>query len=337
MKKILLSLLWIITLWLINFSSASFTTATQWYYTNWQNVSMSSLYNDFWEWFLCINLFYNANLNVFDSDWTQLYSSYISQDSTQVCFYNSWNYSFFSVYWWEWTYIYYIAWQSSCPSVNEICPNIKLNIVNLNDSLQWTWLYLTNYSSQNVWFSSIYYSWNLQFSQFNWSLLMTCPSADCSFFEDKLNICLDDYDILWQDFDNLQDSYNALSWYYNSCVSELSSCLSWSSPWTWDNWSALYINWIQHMWRSIIDVYIADEIEWDYSFDDTEFNLYVSWYNVDTEYIDNIIRTQNYKPTSEDFTELVLMLAPYSKIIIFCVFLFIVWAWIKKPFKSKKL
>ena len=113
--------------------------------------------------------------------------------------------------------------------------------------------------------------------------------------------------------------------------------VSWEAL-SWDTqWSALYINEIQHNSAWIINITIPEEISWDYTWDEENFYLQVNGYNVDTEYIDSIIRTQNYKPTSEDFTNLVWLLGPYMKIIVFCVFIFIIWAWIKKPFKSKKL
>lgn len=116
------------------------------------------------------------------------------------------------------------------------------------------------------------------------------------------------------------------------------SVYSWGVD-SWDNISrsALYIDEIQHESAPVINITIPEEIDWDYTWNEEWFYIWINWYNVDTEYIDSIIRTQNYKPTSEDFTNLVWTLAPYSKILIFCVFLFIIWAWIKKPFKSKKI
>lgn len=326
MKKIIFSL-FVSIIWLINFSSASFTTAYQWNYTNWQNISMSSLYNDYWEWFLCINLFYNFNLVVFDNNWTQLYSSYISQDSTQVCFDNDWNYAFFQVYWWDWNYIYKIAWQSSCPSANEICPNIKLNIVNANDNTQWTWLRLTNYASDTMTFSSILYSWNLQFSQSNWNLLMTCPSSDCSYFESKLNDCESLLDEYWSDLDSCESELNI-------CTPALSSCLSGgSSDLSWTNWSALFINDIQHIGNSIIDITIPEEINWDYYNTWEVFELNVSWYNVDTEYIANIIENQKTYPSDVDFNNIITDLIPkFIPWLVIILFLYFVFRFVKKIF-----
>lgn len=104
---------------------------------------------------------------------------------------------------------------------------------------------------------------------------------------------------------------------------------------TW--YSTLFINDIRHESMPFIYVNIPEEFNWDYSTWINDFTIDIEWYNVDTEYIDWIIRTQNYKPSSEDFTNLVWLLAPYTKYLVFLLFVFVVWAWIKKPFKSKKL
>ena len=108
--------------------------------------------------------------------------------------------------------------------------------------------------------------------------------------------------------------------------------------WTW-GYSQLYINNILHLWAPNIIMNIPDEIDWDYAYTQwwQNMNIDVVWYNVDYEKIDSIVQFQNYKPSSEDFQKIIWLLAPYTKIIVFFVFLFIVWAWIKKPFKSKKL
>ncbi len=108
--------------------------------------------------------------------------------------------------------------------------------------------------------------------------------------------------------------------------------------WTW-GYSQLYINNILHIWASNIIMNIPEEIDWDYAYTawGQNMNIDVVGYNVDYEKIDEVVQLQNYKPTSEDFQKIIWLLAPYTKIIVFFVFLFIVWAWIKKPFKSKKL
>lgn len=106
----------------------------------------------------------------------------------------------------------------------------------------------------------------------------------------------------------------------NLCVSPINS---------WDSqWSAIYINWVQHVWAWIIDITIPEEISWDYN-NDTEndtFNLFVSWYNVDTAYIEWIINTQKTLPNEQDFnniiTWLIPLLVPWFVIILFLYFVF---------------
>lgn len=120
----------------------------------------------------------------------------------------------------------------------------------------------------------------------------------------------------------------------NNLCPSCPSCPSW-----WSGRSNVYINDILHVWAPNIVMNIAEEIDWDYEYTAwwNNMNIDVVWYNVDYEKIGEIIDNQNYKPSSEDFKNILWILAPYTKIIVFFVFLFLVWAWIKKPFKSKKL
>ena len=83
MKKILLSLLWIITLWLINFSSASFTAViSNQNIQEYNIVNVSDIYNQYWEWFLCIsslNQWYDAMF--FDNNWNIINSFEITNSN----------------------------------------------------------------------------------------------------------------------------------------------------------------------------------------------------------------------------------------------------------------
>ena len=108
--------------------------------------------------------------------------------------------------------------------------------------------------------------------------------------------------------------------------------------WSWGV-SSLYINNILHVGAPIINMTIPEEIDWDYDYTmwGNNMNIDVVWYNVDYDAVQDIIDIQSYTPTSEEFQYVIWLLAPYTKIIILFVFLFIIWAWIKKPFKSKKL
>ena len=100
---------------------------------------------------------------------------------------------------------------------------------------------------------------------------------------------------------------------------------------TWDTqWSAVYVNDIQHNSAWIINITIPEEIDWDYSYvtwenDSLEsLNIAVSGYNVDTDYIENVIKINSYRPTSQDFTSVFVggfsLILPYIVIVLFIVF-----------------
>ena len=118
-------------------------------------------------------------------------------------------------------------------------------------------------------------------------------------------------------------------------------CPSWWTPSDCPNvWvSNLFINDIFHPGAFNIIMNIPEEISRDYAYTNSwyNFNLDIEGYNVDYEKMQSVIDNQSYIPTEEDFQNIIAILTPYTKIIVFFVFLFIVWAWIKKPFKSKKL
>lgn len=103
-------------------------------------------------------------------------------------------------------------------------------------------------------------------------------------------------------------------------------CPSWDwscEEWDW-NWSALYINNIQHQSAPLINVDIPDYIYWDYSSDEDEFNLYVGS-GYDQDYIDNVIAINSYQPTSQDFTDVFVsgltLVMPYIVIVLFIIFI----------------
>ena len=110
---------------------------------------------------------------------------------------------------------------------------------------------------------------------------------------------------------------------------------SWGGECTWSDWSALYINWVQHDSAWIIDIDISEDISWDYELTWSQFNLDIIWYNVDYDKINQIVSIQEYKPTSWDFTTVVSSLVPYMKILVFVLFAYIVIRRLKKPFSSK--
>lgn len=119
----------------------------------------------------------------------------------------------------------------------------------------------------------------------------------------------------------------------NLCpASEGGECSSWDV-----SWSALYINNVQHLWGAIIRVDIPEEISRDYEQWTGEFDLDVVWYNVNYEAIQDKIDLQNYKPSQEDFNNVIWVLAKYMPLIVILIWFVVIVAIIKNSFKSKKL
>jgi len=102
---------------------------------------------------------------------------------------------------------------------------------------------------------------------------------------------------------------------------------------SWDNWSALYINDIQHESAWVINVNIPWEIDWDYTNEDNEFNLDVIWYNVDTDYIEDIIGIQTTKPNKTDLNNIITWILPlFVPWLVIILFVYFVFKLIKKLF-----
>ena len=125
------------------------------------------------------------------------------------------------------------------------------------------------------------------------------------------------------------NTWDILSWScdINYCVeNNLCPISSWS-------WSELKINDIVHEWKPLINVSIPDNIYWDYSTDENQFDLYVwSWY--DQDYIDSILKINSYRPDNEDFTNIFVswltLIFPYIFVALLIVF---IWKLLKRIFK----
>ena len=120
------------------------------------------------------------------------------------------------------------------------------------------------------------------------------------------------------------------NWYCptNECTGSLDPVQSW-------NWSSLFINDIQHIGAWLINITIPEEIEWDYiyTWNWDEFDLNVKWYNVDSDYIEGIINTQNSKPSSQDFNNIITWLIPlFVPWLCIILLLYFIYLFIKKIF-----
>lgn len=302
--KILLILLVIWTVLLIGFSSA-------WTYNlSWTvNVNTTSQsYDDVWVIPLPLNYYVNSNRTFLECNISNL----VWYDSLTL----SARYNYVWTNWKMWTF----------------SQNITLR--NWSLSVNYAWL-----SSNKI----IYYSFRPTSATQSFSF-----DFDCVLSWDNII----DWDIECPTCPTCPDQYTSLECQteYNLIpIEEVDQaycesnnlCPAWWTPSDCPNvWvSNLFINDIFHPGAFNIIMNIPEEISRDYAYTNSwyNFNLDIEWYNVDYEKMQSVIDLQSYKPSSEDFTQIVWLLAPYTKIILFFVFLFIIWAWIKKPFKSKRL
>lgn len=99
------------------------------------------------------------------------------------------------------------------------------------------------------------------------------------------------------------------------------------------NFSQLFINDIEHQSAPLINITIPYEYTWDSSVNSWQFDLVISWQNVDYDYIDNIVRTQNSKPSTEDFNNIITWLIPlFIPWLVIILFIWFVFKFIKKIF-----
>ena len=150
-----------------------------------------------------------------------------------------------------------------------------------------------------------------------------------------------DFSFLVWDSSSCPDTWEILSWYIlESEIDNLycennwlcSLINSWDVIGSW-NWSSLYINDIQHESAPLINLTIPEEFEWDYTNENDEFNLWISWYNVDTEYIDWIIRNQTTLPNKTDFNNTISWLIPlFVPWLVIIASLYFIFRFIKKIF-----
>lgn len=185
--------------------------------------------------------------------------------------------------------------------------------------VSWQWDFPTNNNCMNfTWYLQNIYSNNRNIEYIDVSSIFpvcsTCPEINT--WE------ILSWYILESDIDNL---YCEEHWYCPLIDTWLDN--------TWVEWSALYINEIQHNSAPLINITIPEEFDWDYSWTDEEFDLEVKWYNVDTEYVDWLIRSQNFKPNSDDFSSILTWLVPlFVPWLAIILFLYFVFRFVKKVF-----
>lgn len=169
------------------------------------------------------------------------------------------------------------------------------------------------------WVSSTDWSFYNYFNIFNWSFENNISNSSLCIFIPDSSV---EYMSLWKwTLDWFQIYYEEEWWSSWEC-----------EEWTWNNWSSLYINDIQHNSASTIDITIPEEISRDYTNENDLFELNVEWYNVDYEYMENVINKQNYIPTTEDLSNVISSFGLFGGLLVVCLFVILVFYMIKKIF-----
>lgn len=202
-------------------------------------------------------------------------------------------------------------------SFSETCSDCSVSISDVNSDL----VCLVN---DNCWYYDFLYNFD------HWSRAWIASEIPSEHLFWWLWICSSDviyYSTVWCKYTVnyiTVDIEDILSWNVdtNYCLENnlcpVSDCSWWLSD--------LFINEIQHPSAPLINITIPEEFDWTYTWDEEEYDVVVNWYNVDTEYIDWIIRNQTTLPDKTDFnkaiSELVPLLVPWLVIILFLYFVF---------------
>lgn len=255
----------------------------------------------------------SSSLSVYRND-NSLYSTYTWIDSIKIIWDN------WIVVSENWTWL-------------TITPNYPKLVFASWSTLNWTLTTISSYNSNTFWYTDyivvLTWWWYSVWSPFinRIAVNKTCPTCPSQYTSLE---CQSEYSLIpisSVDSNYCENNNLCSSSWWGECES-----------WTWDsNWSALYINDIQHLWKPIISIDIPEEIDRDYLSTDSQFNVDIIGYNVDYEKINTLVDLQSYKPSSDDFTKLISDNLPLIlKYLVIVLFLFFVYKGIKKPFSSKK-
>lgn len=235
----------------------------------------------------------------------------------------------------EFVYLPYSWFDSSF-----LCINFDLYVWHLNLS-----------SSVFLWGPMFFVFWDYNF--INWPVCFFVPDSSVNiywsieawvefltwfqyYFEEEFQSCPDQYTSL-----ECQTEYNLIpisSITQSYCVSNnLCPTIPDNECWTWEsnNWSALWINNIQHLGASNIFINIPEEISRDYAYtnNDNNMNIDIEWYNVDYDYINWIINNQNTKPSTDDLNSIITKVLPlFVPWLVIILFIYFVFKFIKKIF-----
>ena len=299
-KKILLSLFWIITLWL-----------------------------NFW---ICQNCNFN---DIYDNDYIIQTFNYNDNSISNYNFYCAfvqfnieWNIYYSNIsfeYWWFAFNPSMLNWSFNNWLVKQLflCDSSSERSFHIRD-LQINW-------NVNFWVITIKELPVDFFEDYYW-FDVSCPACpdcpSCSQCETDLSTCQ------WM-YSRLETDYDLLSWNYNTCVSDLNTCMNnwWSSSSGDIQWSSLFINENQVLWNKNIFVNIPLDYEYSYTNEWEDFELTVEWLNQDYDYLDWIVWVQNTTPTKDNFNQIISWLIPlFVPWLVVILFIYFVFRLLKKIF-----
>lgn len=270
---------------------------TSWTY-NWTSITFNS------DWFVCLPIVYD--------NWQQHYC----MAWPDYCKYGFWfpstspdkTYKEFTFnYWQDWNWYWDLDF-------NSICSFVK------------SWVsYQLHYPEWTNNFTYYFYSAQNDCSSVE-SQLSSCQSSVNS-LSGSLATCQSDLTTCQGSSSNCSETESLLQ----SCNLDLQACLSWNI--SWNSWSTLYINEILHEWAPIINIDIPEEISWDYTWTVNSFDIDIKGYNVDTEYISDIITNQKTPANSIDLNNIVQVLLPlFVPWLVIILFIYFAFKFIKKIF-----
>lgn len=327
MKKVISGLLLLWMVLLPSFSSAepSYIIPSQrWFYAQttfgWRNLSLvnnSYISSNHIDWtFLCISPYLWYSITSWLPRAYLVKCDWVSFSSTTV--YVNWDWTL------SWDYvdlceILFLFTNVSYNDSNILASDMSCFGIDSDDTF---FIAKTSTQSYQVHYSQTFINYNSLKNYFNsWYILPSeCPSSSMSSYE-----CQSEYNLI--PIDEVDSAY---------CESN-NLCTSSSDPIDCPNvWvSNLFINDVFHPWAFNVIMNIPEEIDRDYAYTNSwsNINIDVVWYNQDTEYINSLIDINDYKPNSDDFSKVFGLFDRYWWLLIACLFIILVFYFVKKIFK----
>lgn len=324
----------------IEFDIVSWSVSKDYHFTIW--FGKNSYWSSWWitkNW--GTNPFPNV-FNVFAEIWQDMWTSWT------VCLF--WNVPYLNIWLLNWMSAQY-SWRFILDyKVYDLTSLLNTELSSSSYSLYTTFYY--NWVRTNGWFwdnlvdnksyVDIYLSWNKSFdgvsvtrnfnnspdyTLYKFTADLSCP--DCSICDDPYTSleCQNEYNLI--PVENVTKEYCEIN--HNLISPESCPICEWSGS---INWSALYINNEQVSSASRINVNIDDWIDYNLNYVEDSATINVTGPEWDQEYIQWIIDTNSYQPSTEDFKNVFVwwltLILPYLVVVLFVVF---IWKFIRKIFK----